>query len=123
MNLVVAVKSEVPIYEQLHDQVAAQIVNGELAADTALPSIRAVAVELGVSVITIKKAWERLEDEGFIVTWAGKGCYVRGHAGPETDRREEIARKRLATELPYYVQLGIGVEEYLELVRSAYPKR
>lgn len=121
MNLVVAAKSEVPIYEQIHDQIAAQIVNGDLPAGAALPSIRAVAGELGVSVITIKKAWERLEAEGFIETHAGKGCYVRGHAGPETDRRGEIALKRMASELPYYAQLGIGVEEYLALARKAYP--
>ena len=58
-NIVIRTTSQTPIYQQLFDQVAAQILNGDLKADTALPSIRGMAKELRVSIITIKKTWEQ----------------------------------------------------------------
>mgnify|MGYP001283942440 CR=1 FL=1 len=72
MHLVISNKSNQPIYEQLYDQIVSQIVNGELAPGFCLPSIRTVAKEIGVSIITIKKAWEMLEKNGFIDTIPGK---------------------------------------------------
>ena len=69
-------KSGSPIYEQIYSQIKNQIISGELDEDEALPSIRNLAKDLRISVITTKRAYDELEKEGFIYTVAGKGCYV-----------------------------------------------
>ena len=69
-------KTEAPIYEQIYEQIKSQIISGELCEDEALPSIRNLAKDLRISVITTKRAYEELESEGFIYTVAGKGCFV-----------------------------------------------
>lgn len=69
-------KSGVPIYEQIYDQIKLQIINGTLQEDEALPSIRNLAKDLKISVITTKRAYDELEHDGFIYTVAGKGCFV-----------------------------------------------
>ena len=76
MNVTISNKSEKPIYEQLYEQISAQILKGELVSGYCLPPIRQAALELGVSVITVKKAWEGLERSGLIYTVTGKGCFV-----------------------------------------------
>ena len=65
-----------PIYRQIAEQIKAQILSGELQPDTALPSIRNLAKDLRISVITTKRAYDELEQEGFVYTMAGKGCFV-----------------------------------------------
>lgn len=65
-----------PIYEQVYTQIKAQIISGELAEHQALPSIRNLAKDLRISVITTKRAYDELEREGFLYTVAGKGCFV-----------------------------------------------
>ncbi len=69
-------KSGAPIYDQIYTQIKAQIINGTLQEDDALPSIRNLAKDLRISVITTKRAYDELEREGFIYTIAGKGCFV-----------------------------------------------
>ena len=76
MNLFIDNKSGKPIYEQIYSQIKAQIISGELCEDEALPSIRNLAKDLRISVITTKRAYEELEREGFLYTVAGKGCFV-----------------------------------------------
>ena len=65
-----------PIYEQIVEQVKGQIIRGILEADTTLPSVRALAKELKVSALTVKKAYDALEAEGFVITVHGKGSFV-----------------------------------------------
>ena len=65
-----------PIYRQIAEQIKAQILSGALQPDTALPSIRNLAKDLRISVITTKRAYDELEREGFVYTIAGKGCFV-----------------------------------------------
>jgi len=77
MRIVLSNQSSVPIYEQIKDQIKASILSGELAEDEMLPSIRQLARDLKVSVITTTRAYNDLELEGFIQTVPGKGCYVR----------------------------------------------
>ena len=67
-NIVVRTTSQTPIYKQLYDQISSQIINGDLKSDDALPSMRTIAKEIRVSIITIKKTWEMLERNGFIYT-------------------------------------------------------
>lgn len=76
MNVLIDNKSGKPIYEQIYEQIKAQIINSTLSEDEALPSIRNLAKDLRISVITTKRAYEELERDGFIYTVAGKGCFV-----------------------------------------------
>lgn len=76
MNLCIDNRSGAPIYDQIYTQIKNQIINGELVSDQALPSIRNLAKDLRISVITTKRAYEELEREGFIYTLPGKGCFV-----------------------------------------------
>lgn len=76
MKLIINHSSMQPIYEQIVEQIKGKIMKGELQADTALPSVRTLAKELKVSALTVKKAYDALEQEGFIITIHGKGSYV-----------------------------------------------
>lgn len=76
MNILINNKSGQPIYEQIYTQIKSQIINGTLKEDEALPSIRNLAKDLRISVITTKRAYDELEHEGFVYTVAGKGCFV-----------------------------------------------
>ena len=76
MNIIIDNKSPRPIYEQICNQIKAQIMSGELSEDDALPSIRNLAKDLRISVITTKRAYEELEREGFIYTAASRGSFV-----------------------------------------------
>ena len=76
MNIVIRNTGEAPIYEQITQQVKVAILSGELAEGAPLPSIRLLAKELRISVITTKRAYEELEREGFVVTMSGKGSFV-----------------------------------------------
>lgn len=76
MELYIDNKSSSPIYEQLYGQIKAQIISGALEEDALLPSIRNLAKDLRISVVTTKRAYEELEKQGFIYTVAAKGCFV-----------------------------------------------
>ena len=76
MNLFIDNKSGAPIYDQIYTQIKNQILSGELSPDEALPSIRGLARDLRISVITTKRAYDELEREGFLYTIPGKGSFV-----------------------------------------------
>ena len=76
MDMIISNSSGQPIYEQICDQVKEQILTGSLSAGDALPSMRLLAKELHISVITTKRAYEELEREGFLENVPGKGCFV-----------------------------------------------
>lgn len=76
MQLLIDNKSGTSIYEQIYTQIRAQIISGALGEDDPLPSIRNLAKDLRISVITTKRAYEELEREGFLYTVPGKGCFV-----------------------------------------------
>ena len=75
LEIVVSNKTSRPLYEQIATQIKAQIMSGDLKAGEALPSIRALAKSLHISVLTVQKAYDLLQTDGFIETTAGKGCY------------------------------------------------
>ena len=77
MNIIISNSSGVPIYEQIVAQIKEQIMNGELKAGDALPSMRALAQSIRISVITTKRAYEELEKDGFIESFTGKGSFVK----------------------------------------------
>lgn len=76
MKLIISNRSSVPIYEQIKNQIKEAILSGELIEDSPLPSIRQLAKELKISVITTTRAYSDLETEGFVVNIQGKGCFV-----------------------------------------------
>ncbi|MBR1863202.1 MAG: GntR family transcriptional regulator [Ruminococcus sp.] len=76
MNIFIDNKSGAPIYDQIYTQIKSQIISGVLNEDEALPSIRSLAKDLKISVVTTKRAYDELEREGFIYTIAAKGCFV-----------------------------------------------
>ena len=76
LEIIVSNKTSRPLYEQIVTQVKTQIMSGELKAGEALPSIRALAKSLQISVLTVQKAYDILQEDGFMETTAGKGCYV-----------------------------------------------
>ena len=76
LEIVVSNKTSRPLYEQIATQIKTQIMSGDLKAGEALPSIRALAKSLHISVLTVQKAYDLLQTDGFIETTAGKGCYV-----------------------------------------------
>ena len=78
MNIIISNSSGVPIYEQIVSQIKEQIMNGDLKAGDALPSMRALAQSIRISVITTKRAYEELERDGFIESFTGKGSFVKG---------------------------------------------
>ncbi|MBP0984080.1 MAG: GntR family transcriptional regulator [Oscillospiraceae bacterium] len=77
MDLILSNSSDEPIYAQIVSQIKAQIMSGELSPGDALPSMRVLAGQLRISVITTKRAYEELERDGFIENFAGKGCFVK----------------------------------------------
>ena len=77
MDIILKNSSDEPIYQQIVTQVKSQIMSGELTAGDALPSMRTLATQLRISVITTKRAYEELERDGYIENFTGKGCFVK----------------------------------------------
>lgn len=78
MDIIISNNSGVPLYEQIEEQIKTQIMTGDLIEGDALPSMRILAKELKISIITTKRAYEDLERDGFIYTITGKGSFVKG---------------------------------------------
>ena len=116
MHIFIDNKSGMPIYDQICTQLRGLILGGELHEDAPLPSIRGLAKDLRISVITTKRAYEELEKEGLIYTLPGKGSFVAGRS-PELVREEHLRQiedamtkiRELAT------QTGLNREQILEM--------
>lgn len=91
MKLIISNISGIPIYEQIKQQIKDAILSGELRAEEALPSLRTLAKDLQVSVLTVTRAYTELEQEGFVKNIQGRGCYVMGR-GSELVREQLICR-------------------------------
>lgn len=122
-NISLSNMSNIPIYKQLYDQVVTQIFNGDLTADMPIPSIRLAAKELQISVITVKKAWEDLEKNGYIYTIPGKGSYVADLSKKSLEnKKDELIQDKLLDQLKYYKELGIEKNKIIELINKIYNK-
>lgn len=117
MNIIINTSSMTPIYEQLMDSIKQMIATGELAVNDALPSVRSLSKDLKISALTVKKAYDQLEEEGFTVTIHGKGTYVKAFH-PDFIREEQ--RKEIEQELENTVEkakrYGISMEELNEML-------
>lgn len=103
MHIFIDNKSGIPIYEQIYNQIKAQIINSTLCEDEPLPSIRNLAKDLRISVITTKRAYDELEHDGFIYTVAGKGCFV---AQKNTELLREENFKKIEDYIDKIIQLS-----------------
>lgn len=116
MEIIIKNSSEHPIYEQIYEQMKECILKDELKEGDALPSIRGLAKDLRISVITTKRAYEELEKSGYIHTVAGKGCFV-ARKNVELIREENL--KQIEEHMQKIMQLAdmcdIGKEELLEM--------
>ena len=107
MDIIISNSSGVPIYEQIEEQIKSQIMTGELVEGDALPSMRVLAKELKISIITTKRAYEDLERDGFIESVTGKGSFVKG---VNSDMVKEILGK-------------ISYEEMCEMLQLLYDEK
>lgn len=118
MNIFIDNRSGLPIYDQIYSQIKSQIIGGALDADEALPSIRGLAKELRISVITTKRAYDELEKEGFIYTIAGKGCFV---APKNTELLREENLRKIEEHMSEIIRLshscGLSGGELLDMLR------
>ena len=120
MKIIINSSSMVPIYEQIMDQIKAQITAGDLKENDILPSVRTLAKELRISALTVKKAYDNLEQEGYTVTVHGKGTYVAA-ANPE--RMLEEQKREVEADLEKAVEKGrrcglsdMEIRELFELI-------
>lgn len=119
MKIIISNDSGLPIYEQIKNQIKAQIVGGDLKADEALPGMRTLASDLKVSVITTKRAYNDLEQEGYIYSMPGKGSFVK-------KLNEEVVRENALAEIEKYFTdamtvakaSGIGIDELQEILKT-----
>lgn len=102
MEIIIRNTVNTPIYEQIYAQLKAQIIAGELTPGEALPSIRALAKDLKISVITTKRAYDELEAEGFLYTVAGKGCFV-------AEKNLDLIREQQLRELEEHLAAAAGL--------------
>ncbi|MCR5252061.1 MAG: GntR family transcriptional regulator [Lachnospiraceae bacterium] len=121
MKINILPQGTLAIYEQIVNQLKSAIVSGELKAGEALPSIRSLAADLSVSVITTKRAYEELEKEGLLRSVAGKGFYVCEY---NTDYLMEkqlmMIEKRLGEIIGEAKQAGISKKDFLEMAKTLY---
>lgn len=121
MNIIISNRSNDPIYTQIEKQIKSAILSGELKEGDMLPSMRNLAKELRISIITTKRAYEELEKSGFIQTVAGKGCFV---APENLELLKENNLKQLEELIEKSVNLAqicdIGCEELKSMVELIY---
>lgn len=121
MHLVISNSSSVPIYEQIKEQIIVQIMNDELKEDEMLPSIRSLSKDIKISLMTIKKAYDQLESDGYIVSIAGKGTFV---ASRNSNLVKEHAQKEIEDNIQKAIDLAarydISKDEIIDLVNMLY---
>ncbi|MFS0785403.1 GntR family transcriptional regulator [Shouchella sp. 1P09AA] len=121
MNILLSNASQEPIYAQIKNQIKQSILRGELAEGDPLPSMRKLAKELQISVITTKRAYEELERDGFIISYVGKGSFV---AGQNTDliqeRRLQMVEQSLAEIVKESKNLDISLQQLQEILAMLY---
>lgn len=121
MDIIISNAGGVPIYDQITRQVKGLILRGKLKEGEALPSMRLLARELRISVITTKRAYEELEREGFITTVPGKGCFVAPQ-DPELAREETLRRveEHLTRAVEAAKSGGVTLEEMTDTLNILY---
>ena len=121
MNILISNSSSIPIYEQIQNQIKDMIIRGELKAGDMLPSMRFLAKELRISLITTKRAYEELEQDGFIETNVGIGCFVK-------TKNEEFLKEQIMCDIERLLseaadkskRSGISLDELMSVLTILY---
>ena len=108
MKMIISNSSSVPIYEQIKHSIINQILDGELNEDELLPSIRVLAQEIKISVMTIKKAYDELEKEGYLKSIQGKGTFV-------APKNTELAKEQAQKEIEKYIEKIVSISNKFEI--------
>ncbi len=124
MDIIISNSSGVPLYEQIKEQIKAQIMSGDLKAGEALPSMRVLAKELRISIITTKRAYEDLERDGFIESVTGKGSFVK-------EINIEIARENVFYEIQEILESAVDkavlgnvtCDELIDIIKVLYEEK
>ncbi len=121
MDIIITNSSNDPIYLQIVNQIKSMILSGELKEGEALPSMRNLAMQLRISLITTKRAYEELERDGFIESFTGKGSFVKAQ-NKELLREENLkaAEELMSQAVDKAKAVGVTIDEMLELLRMIY---
>ena len=121
MKLSVNPNDKTPIYRQLYEQIASQVLSGTLQPGEALPPIRTVSKELGVSMITVRSAWDELIRDGYLLSRTGSGCFVAPIS--EANRQGKVSEKLSAAideTVAAAKALGVTKDQLCELLRERF---
>lgn len=121
MNIIISNAANQPIYEQIYSQIKNQIISGQLISGDLLPSIRTLAKDLRISVITTKRAYDELEKDGYIYIVSGKGCYV---AEKNTELIKEEHLKKIEEHFEQIINLAkpcqLTNDDLIEMLKSLF---
>ncbi|MGE7624843.1 GntR family transcriptional regulator [Viridibacillus sp. NPDC096237] len=121
MQIIISNSSKEPIYEQITKQIKSSILTGELHEGTALPSMRNLAKDLKISVITTKRAYEELERSGFIYSIVGKGSFVaEQNLEVMREKKLKVIEEELSTVITNSKEIGLSLDELQQLTRILY---
>lgn len=121
MDIFVIPNSSTPAYRQLYEQISAQILTGKLRAGDALPPVRTVSSELGISIITVRSAWEALEKDGFIITRTGSGCYIADIPEPQRNEiKAALLRERIRSLVKASKSIDYSESDLLKDIHDAF---
>lgn len=108
MNIIISNSSSIPIYEQIKNAIIDAIIDGDIKEDESIPSIRALAQDIRISVMTIKKAYDELEKEGYIITRQGKGSFV-------APRNKELVLEQARKEIEEHIEKIISIKNKFKI--------
>ena len=118
MNIIISNTSDLPIYEQIKNQIKNLIITGDLKEDQALPGMRSLAKDLRVSVITTKRAYNDLEQEGYIYTLAGRGSFVK-KLNSDLIKEEKLCEieNKLNSAIEIASSCGVDLDELINMLK------
>ena len=111
MKMIISNSSSVPIYEQIKNSIINQIMNDELKEDDAIPSIRNLAQDIKISVMTIKKAYDELEQEGYIISKQGKGTFV-------APKNTELAKDKAQKDIEKHISKIVDISKKFDIQKN-----
>ncbi|NLM06624.1 MAG: GntR family transcriptional regulator [Tissierellia bacterium] len=121
MKIIISNASNVPLYEQIKEAIKSEILSGELKEGEQLPSVRSLSKDLKVSILTVKKSYDELADEGFVETRQGLGSFVvEGNSLLKQEERRKILEEKLIEAVDLSKSLKIQEEEFFDLIKFIY---
>lgn len=121
MQIIISNSSKEPIYEQITQQIKTLILTGELPKGAVIPSMRNLAKDLQISVITTKRAYDELEKEGFIYSIVGKGSFVAEQSpGMIKEKKQQVIEEQLAMVIANCKEIGFSLSDLQQLTKILY---